>query len=307
VVAGALRQRKVEPVVLDSSVFPTGLPVSLAYCHEGMRGRWGDDTGIGISAVWQNLVVGSKLPAMAPGVRETCVAASEVAFVELLDGLQVFQLDPHWTKQRAGHKPHQLRMAQRLGLEIPETIISNDPTAVRAFAGRCGEIITKMLVPAASAGPDDNSAVFTTSMTTDDLEQLDGLDLCPMIFQERIENQLDVRVTVVGKRVFAAAIDRTARGGDDPDWRKQSYALDRAPTWAAYQLPDDTRERLLALMDHVGLNYGAIDLIVRPDGGHVFLELNASGAFVFLGASHAEPIAEAIAEVLLDPAARRVP
>jgi hypothetical protein len=50
-----------------------------------------------------------------------------------------------------------------------------------------------------------------------------------------------------------------------------------------------------------------VDLIVSPDGRHVFLELNASGSFAFLGASHAEQIAAAIAEVLADPGARRVP
>jgi glutathione synthase/RimK-type ligase-like ATP-grasp enzyme len=295
-------------VVLDSSAFPTGVPVSLAYCREGVRGRWGDQAAQDISAVWHNLVVGLKLPSMAPGVRETCTAASEVALVELLDHLQVFQLDPHWNKQRADHKPHQLRAAQRLGLEIPETIISNDPAAVRAFGARCGVIITKMLVPAASTEPseDGTPVVFTTAMTADDLEQLDGLDLCPMIFQERIPNLLDVRATIVGKQVFAATIDRTARGGDDPDWRRQSYALDRAPIWAAYQLPEVLREQLLGLADHFGLNYGAVDLIVRPDGKHVFLELNASGAFAFLGESHAGAIAAAVAEVLVDPAARRV-
>ena len=312
-VAGALRNRNAEPIVLDSSAFPSGIPLTLAYTGTGFRGLGlgaASSEPHGISAVWQSVVVGTALPAMAPGMRESCVASSELAIVGLLDSLEVFQLDPYWNKARADNKPHQLRVAQRVGLEIPETIVSNDPEAVRGFARRCGPVVMKMLAQPASTGPatdGEAEVVFTTAMTASDLAQLDGLDLCPMIFQAQIANQLDVRVTIAGHRVLAAALDADARGGGDPDWRRQSYALDRAPAWAPYELPREVADRLLRMMDHFGLNYGAADLIVRPDGGHVFLELNASGAFGFLGDALAAPIAAAIAEVLIDPGARRVP
>jgi glutathione synthase/RimK-type ligase-like ATP-grasp enzyme len=309
-VVGALSERGAESVVFDSSRFP-GVPVSLTYDRSGFSGHWSGDADElnGIASVWQNAVVGMGLPAMAPGVRETCVAAAELALVGLLDNLHVFQLDPRASQARADSKPRQLRVAQQLGLDIPDTIISNDPAAVRAFARRCDGVITKMLVQPASTGPepgDEVSVVFTTAMTAVDLDQLDGLDLCPMIFQEQIENQLDVRVTVVGKRVFSAAIDAAARGGVDPDWRRDSYAHDRAPVWSPHELPRAVADRVLRLLDHFGLNFGAVDLIVRPDGRHVFLELNACGSFAFLGDRHAGPIAAAIAEVLVDPGARRV-
>jgi hypothetical protein len=317
-VVDALNDRRVEPVVFDSSAFPGAAPVTLSYERGGFRACGPAFDTIG--AVWQNTVVGTDLPAMAPGDRETCVAASELALVGLLDSLCVFQLDPHASQARAGNKPRQLRIAQQLGLEIPDTIVTNDPEAVRAFARRAGPLITKMLVQPASTGPEtdgDAPVVFTTALTDADLERrngldgldgldaLDGLDLCPMIFQQHIENQLDVRVTIVGKRVFAAAIDAAARGAD-LDWRRDSYARDRAPVWSPHDLPRALTDRLLRLLDHFGLNFGAVDLIMRPDGSHVFLELNASGSFAFLGEPHARPIAAAFAEVLVDPAARRI-
>jgi len=311
-VAGALRDRRAEPVVLDASAFPTGVSLSLAYDRDGFAARWAAGGGIedarGIAAVWQANVVGSDLPAMEGGTRETCVAASERAVVGLLDGLQVFQLDPYWHQQRADNKPHQLCVAQRAGLDVPRTIITNEPEAVRELARRCGPVIAKMLVQPASTGPTrdaDVPVVFTTALTAEDLAQLDGLDLCPMIFQERVEDAFDVRVTIVGKRVFGAALDATERTGG-LDWRRQSHAMDRVPAWTPYELPDDVADRLMRVVDHFGLGYGAADLMVRPDGRHVFLELNASGAFAFLGAGIAGSIAEAIAEVLVDPAARRV-
>jgi hypothetical protein len=310
-VAAALRARGVEPIVMDASAFPTAVPVTLAYDRAGVAGRWSELGELrDVSAVWQAAVVGTELPEMAPGVRETCAAASERAVFGLLDSLPAFQLDPRWNQLRADSKPDQLRLAQRLGLEIPETIISNDADAVRAFARRAGPVVAKMLVPPAATGPvrDGEVAVmFTTAMTDDDLARLDGLDLCPMIFQQRIETERDVRVTIVGKRLFAAAIDASARRGGDPDWRSHSYAHGSAPPWQPCDLPRVLADRLVALADHGRLNYGSVDLVVRPDGSHVFLELNATGSFAFLGAPHAGAIAAAIAEVLIDPGARRIP
>src|SRR4051812_29647061 len=290
-VAAALRARGVEPIVMDASAFPTAVPLTLAYDRAGVAGRWSELGELrDVSAVWQAAVVGTELPEMAPGVRETCAAASERAVFGLLDSLPAFQLDPRWNQLRADSKPDQLRLAQRLGLEIPETIISNDPDAVRAFARRAGPVVAKMLVPPVATGPvrDGEVAVmFTTAMTNDDLARLDGLDLCPMIFQQRIETERDVRVTIVGKRLFAAAIDASARRGGDPDWRSHSYAHDRAPPWQPCELPRALANRLVELVDHARLNYGSVDLVARPDGSHVFLELNATGSFAFLGAPHA--------------------
>src|SRR5678815_1382733 len=115
-----------------------------------------------------------------------------------------------------------------------------------------------------------------------------------------------MRLSVAGNRLIAAAIDAAARRGGDPDWRSHSYAHDRAPAWQPCELPRALADRLVQLADRARLNYASIDLVVRPDGSHVFPELNATGSFAFLGAAHAGAIAAAIADVLLDPAARRI-
>lgn len=309
-VVGALRYRGVEPIVLDSSAVPTAIPVTLGYDAAGVSLAWSREVDAlrDVTAVWQAAVVGVELPAMAPGVRETCLAASERAVIGLLDSLGAFQLDPHDRQLRADRKPDQLRIARTLGLDVPATLISNDPEAVRGFARRTGRVVAKMLVPPVAAGPlsDGEAAVmFTTAMTEDDLAGLDGLELCPMIFQEHIASVGDVRVTVVGKRLFASLLD--ASGGGDPDWRLASRAAERAPAWRAYELPREVAAGITRLVDRAGLNYASVDLVVRPDGRHAFLELNATGSFGFLGAEQAAAIASAVAEVLLEPGARRTP
>jgi D-alanine-D-alanine ligase-like ATP-grasp enzyme len=53
-------------------------------------------------------------------------------------------------------------------------------------------------------------------------------------------------------------------------------------------------------MAEFGLNYGAIDMIITPDGEYVFLEINPVGEFFWLEIfSPHFPISQAIAEILL--------
>ena len=58
-------------------------------------------------------------------------------------------------------------------------------------------------------------------------------------------------------------------------------------------------------MDRLGLNYGACDFIVTPEGRHVFLEVNPAGEFFWLEKHPGLPIAGALADVLLGLAPRR--
>jgi hypothetical protein len=53
-------------------------------------------------------------------------------------------------------------------------------------------------------------------------------------------------------------------------------------------------------MTRLGLVYGAIDLIVTPEGDHVFLEINPNGQFDFVAQLARLPIYEHLAELLLD-------
>jgi glutathione synthase/RimK-type ligase-like ATP-grasp enzyme len=234
------------------------------------------------------------------------MAASEVAVVGMLDSLaDAFHLDPSWRAARAGNKLSQLRLAPACSLEVPRTMVTNDPDAVRAFARRAGPLVTKMLVqPPLPAGEEETAVVFTSAVTEADLRDLDGLPMCPMIFQERIEKQLEIRATIVGHEVFSAAID--VSGSGEVDWRRVRLT-GGAVDWTPCELPADVRAGLVGMLDRLGLNFGAFDLVRTAAGRHVFLELNPFGSFAFLGQAWEGPIAAAIADVLVDPGARRLP
>jgi hypothetical protein len=65
-------------------------------------------------------------------------------------------------------------------------------------------------------------------------------------------------------------------------------------------LPQTVEEKLLKLMAHFQLNYGALGLILTPEGRYIFLEINPVGEFFWLEQSLGLPISQAIATLLLN-------
>ncbi|HEX8704415.1 MAG TPA: MvdD family ATP-grasp ribosomal peptide maturase [Myxococcaceae bacterium] len=308
-VARALEARGEQTYRFDTDRFPTEIQLTL---DEAGSGRLSGPEGVleleDISAVWYRRgAVGADIPRqMDPQLRQPAVEESRRVVFGMLAALGVFQLDAIEQVRRAEHKPLQLKLARELGLDVPRTLMTNDADEVRAFAASCSSgVVTKMMSSFAVYGEQgQEQVVFTTPLDKAELEDLDGLDLCPMTFQEQVAKAVELRVTVVGDQVMAAAIDSQSRPGARDDWRREGVALIEA--WQPYTLPESVRLGVLRLMDALGLNYGAFDFIVTPEGRHVFLEVNPAGEFMWLMRYPGLPIAEALADVLTGRGVRRL-
>lgn len=259
-----------------------------------------------VTAIWhRRLEIGGRIPrCIEPQLRMASIDESSRAVKGMLESLKAFRMDPEPVIRRAEHKQLQLQVARDLGMDIPRTLFTNDPGAVRAFARECeAGIVTKMLSSFAVYEEGLEKVVFTNPVSREDLEDLDGLNLCPMTFQEHLPKALELRTTVVGDRVFTASIDSQVSEAAQYDWRKDGVALMKE--WQLFELPRPLEQQLLRLMDYFELNYGAIDFILTPDGRYVFLEINPVGEFFWLEDYPGLPISSAIADVLLDRAFRR--
>jgi len=253
-----------------------------------------------VAAVWYRRIwIGGRIPTtMDAQLREASIKESRATVQGMIASLKGFHLDPVPNIRRADNKQLQLQVAQELGLDTPRTLITNNPQAVREFAKECEEgMITKMLSSFAIYEEGKEKVVFTNPVAPEDLENLEGLRFCPMTFQEKVPKALELRTIIVGKRVFTASIDSQSSEGARNDWRRRGVALLEA--WKPYNLPQAVEEKLLKLMEHFGLNYGALDLILTPDGRHVFLEVNPVGEFFWLERCPGLPISKAIADILL--------
>lgn len=308
-----LEERGAEVLRFDTDRFPTEAQVWFRQedGREVLRMRCdGQEVSLGPGdAIWYRRArwAGQLPQTMDRQLRHGCVQESEALLRGVMAAAPCFVMDPPDLVRERGHKPFQQRLARELGLATPRTLMTNDPAEARAFVASCPDgAIAKMLSAFAildEAG--EEQVVFTTSLDAAHLERLDGLRFAPMVFQEQIRKQIELRITVVGSRMFAAAVDSQSLAGAEVDWRERGVAL--LASWTPYVLPPEVERALARYMERIGMQYSAIDMLVEPGGRHVFLEANPAGECFWLEnfAPHF-PLTEAIADVLTGvPGARR--
>ncbi len=291
----ALRRLGAEAVLLDTSAFPSRAAISFEH---GARGRdWTLDGPAGrirahdVTAVWWRRPLPlAPEPSLGREHAAFAVRQTYAALAGLAASLDVRWVNDPWRDDAASRKPRQLAAAERVGLRIPRTLVTSDPARARAFLRRVrGRAVHK----AVDATPEDWRT--TRIVGPADVARLPALRLAPVILQEYVPG-VDVRVTVVGGRLFAAAID--ARGTFSPHDFRNAFDEARVERCA---LPRDVARRLRALLSELGLSYAAIDLRRRDDGEHVFLEVNPSGQWLFIERQTGMPITKAVAELLARP------
>lgn len=253
-----------------------------------------------ITAIWnRRLMPGGALPpSMDPGMRHAAVVESRKILTEVLDHSPAFAIDPIAVHERAAGKQHQFAVAAAVGLRVPKTRVTNDPDSVRALIAECpGGVVTKMMHRFDLPTEEGMATLFTNVLDDDDIAALDeGLVLCPMTFQEHIPKARELRVVAVGNHLWTAAIESPEHAGAEVDWRREGAEL--IGSWTPASLPKVVAERIRRLMERLGLVYAALDVIVTPDGEHVFLEANPGGEYFWLEDHCGFEISAAIADRL---------
>jgi glutathione synthase/RimK-type ligase-like ATP-grasp enzyme len=304
-VAQELSRRGAHPLRIDTDGFPTELRLTTEVDPERsavtLRIADVEIPGHEVRSVWLRRLVPSRLDEnLEPSWREGCLRESRAALEGFLDGLEAAGcrfVNPIDAGQPATQKLRQLRWARSLGLEVPRTLVTNDASRVRPFFEQVqGRMVAKMLTPLSQSMQGGQPFVFTSAIEPEHLEELEGLRHSPMVFQERIDKARELRVAIVGRRCFVGAMEASRSTAGQVDWR---LASPRECPWVPGELPAEVADRLVRLVARLGLVYGAADLIVTPDGRHVFLEVNPGGEWGMLERELGLPIAAALAEALL--------
>jgi glutathione synthase/RimK-type ligase-like ATP-grasp enzyme len=200
-------------------------------------------------------------------------------------------LDARWINdpgrdEVAARKLYQLKVAAGLGLRIPRTLVTNDPGSAASFID--GEGAGGTIYKAFSAT--ESAWRETRLLKPEERAQLDAVRLAPVIFQEHIQADVDLRVTVVGDEIFPAEIL-----SGETEYRVDFRMTMHAATIRAHVLPDEVAAKLRAFMAALGLVYGAIDMRLTPAGEYVFLEVNPAGQWLFIEERTGQPITAALA------------
>lgn len=221
-----------------------------------------------------------------------------------LESVDAYALGKPSVYRRLDSKEEQLKIADKIGLTIPETCLTNNPEEARKFILKHKNVVAKMQTGFAIYEDGVESVVFTNVVHEDRLEELDSLLYCPMQFQKMIEKKKELRITVVGRDVYAFEVDSQQFEDAKVDWRKDGVNL--IDKWSRTELPKNIEEKLLDLLDVYNVDYGAIDMIVSPDDEYYFIEINAAGEFFWLdNLTEGNLISKSIADLLCDKAPRR--
>jgi len=216
-----------------------------------------------------------------------------------LEPLKYFLKDCFWINRREAdalcrNKPFQLNLANREGFKIPDGIISNNSSEVQKKISGFKQVVYKPLsyyiVP-----PD--RILYSSIMTKDEVEHKSpNIEQAPCIFQEYIEKDFELRITIVGNKVFSVKIKSQQNNITKFDWRKDQINVD----YEVFELPKGIKRKLINLHQKFEMFFGAYDFIVDPKGEYYFLEVNPAGQWLWLEEILNLSISESIAEALID-------
>lgn len=204
-------------------------------------------------------------------------------------------INPPVQEERANCKALQLTLAQRAGLRLPATLLSNDPSQIRQFADRVGTLVYKAIFHSGQITTGSDLAVYTTELSADALAHLDEVRPCPGFFQARIAKAYDLRVIVIGERIFPIRIKSQEHQLSQIDWRRAPFDEVECESCT---LPAEVCRSIRQLMAELGIVTAAMDFIEGADGNLYFLEVNPGGRWLQFSARTVEPIAEALVDCL---------
>lgn len=302
-VAEALRRKGASPEVWYSADFPHRSAESIRFDGTGRRIAWRGPQGprgdVRYETVWRRRPAFAIDPARLDPA-DVAFAQSEVeAFRHSILSLlapDAFWVNSHDAARRASRKPLQHALALEVGLNVPGTLYGNDPEEIRAFLRDCGgRAIYKPFRALPWLDGEIAWTPYTAAITEVELVSDDLLLAVPGIYQALVPKAYEVRLTMIGRHAFAARLASQETEHGRIDWRR-SYAELKMEPWP---VPAELAERCAALLDRLGLVFGAFDFIVSPDGALHFLEVNEMGQFLFLERYAGLPLLDAFAEFLI--------
>ncbi|MFI6811480.1 MvdC/MvdD family ATP grasp protein [Nonomuraea sp. NPDC050328] len=298
-----IERQGVECLAFDPATYPASGTVTADFT--GGRPRFtlrtgADEVDLGrVRAVWNRLAT---VPEAATAVAEPSHRAHAAGQARrLLDGIWETLAVP-WLPgppsavRRAHNKIIHLARAVELGFTAPPTLVTNDPAAARRMYERSeGRMVAKLIDDPPFTLRGETHTVFTTVTTRRMLTARHAIRHEPVILQPYVAKHVELRVTVVGERVFAAEIDSQSHRTTRDDWRH--YDTGRV-LCRPHALPRELERRCVDLVAGLGLTFGAIDLILTPEGDYVFLEINPNGEWGGVEEASGLPIGDAVARWL---------
>ncbi|MFJ9590549.1 ATP-grasp ribosomal peptide maturase [Streptomyces acidicola] len=300
-VIAALNEREVPVVRVDPADIGPGLSFGF---HIGQDGSaWGGRLRTGsrqvelgeVAAVYYRRPTpyAARFEHLPPQQRDFAAAEAKHGLGGVLNALPgALYVNHPAAVTRADFKPAQLQRFAEFGLTIPPTLVTNDVETARTFAAGHGHVIYKAFRGLPPGEDGHSGAIWAQRVDPETFD--DGLAVTAHLFQAEIPKTGDVRVTVVGPRVFAQQI---AAPDGALDWRRGNWDdLVHSPI----AVPAQIEAALHSYLASFGLVFGCFDFALTGAGDAAehwtAIECNPNGQWGWL--PDAPAITEAFADVL---------
>jgi hypothetical protein len=284
-VADAVHAARADVLVVDQfKVATTRIELSVGLGVEGVLGLDGRTVELSeVDAAYHRAYESTRLPDVEQAGSGSALQAHAIGIEVLLSTW--LQITPALVVNRPdamasnNSKPYQASLIRELGFAVPATLLTTDPEAARQFWQAHGDVVYKSISGVRS---------IVSRLGDEHAGRLANIASCPTQFQAHVPG-VDVRVHVVADDVFACEVE-----ADTVDYRYARQARLRAVT-----LPHEIAERCHAVTRALGLLVAGLDLRRGDDDAWTCFEVNPSPGFNWFADVTGQPIAEAIAALLL--------
>ncbi|MER6141264.1 ATP-grasp ribosomal peptide maturase [Streptomyces sparsogenes] len=288
-----LNARRIPVTRLDPGDFPATVAVNAYLDNHGLSGslrtssRTADLRAIR-SVYWRRPSPYTASDGLRPQDAHWCADQARYGLGGVLGALpEALYVNHPWRNRDAEHKPAQLAVAARCGLDVPPTLITNDAERARRFAREYAPVVYKPVRNTDYHGDDSRAlTVWVEEVAPSEIDT--EVRRTVHLFQQRVDKVADIRLTAVGDQLFAVRID----GAPGLDWRRDYDAL----SYALIETPPEVAKGVRAYLDAFGLVFGAFDFGLDRHGRWWMYECNPNGQWAWFP----DPITELITAALAD-------
>jgi hypothetical protein len=234
-----------------------------------------------------------------PANREFVQAESRSSLDGIWRCLNCFWVSHPDNLRKSEFKLYQLKIAKEIGFSIWPTLLTNIPTEARSFyEDQDCKVIYKPLRRGRIFRDESVSLIYSNLVDTSQAQMFHMIAYAPSLFQKYVPKLVEIRVTVIGSKVFAVEIHSQDHVTSRHDWRRGDTTQIRH---SIHSLPGEVESMCTDLVNKLGLTFGAIDLILTPEHDYVFLEINPNGQWAWIQQMCPDiPLRETLAKLLIE-------
>lgn len=187
------------------------------------------------------------------------------------------------------------KCAESVGLLTPKSLMSNNKEQIEKFFNTHKDVLIKTMHQIYLEYNGAPTMMLVKKVNYSQFSEFNGIGECPVFLQQAIDKKFDLRIIIVGNKVFGCKIDASQSIYGKQDWR--AYDLPNT-IHSIYEVPEILQSQLLELMNKMQLNYACLDLCVDHNDDYWLLDINPFGKYMWIELATGLSISKEIAYLL---------